>query len=137
VLVSLHVASGAAAGALLGTRKRALIAGPLLHLAGDATPHEDIPSMRFELASGAAAMLLVALARGPFDPATVGAAASSLPDAEHGIRLPRPGGRQLFPSHRWRPWHRSGGVAAGAQLVIAALLLAAVVAGVPPLRRRR
>jgi hypothetical protein len=127
VLVSFHVASGAAAGTLLSSRKRALVAGPLLHLAGDATPHDDIPSMRLELVTGMAALLLVAVARGPFDPATLGAASCSLPDIEHGLRLPRPRGRQLFPSHRWHPWHRSGGVGVGTQLALTAVLLAAVV----------
>jgi len=40
------------AGALLGSRRAALVAGPLLHLAGDRMPHWDIASKRFEQWSG-------------------------------------------------------------------------------------
>src|SRR5215217_3792005 len=88
VIVSLHVATGAAGGALL------------LHLAGDLVPHQDIGSRTFEVASGAAALLFVAARRGALAPATIGAAAACSPDLEHMFRFPRPGGRKLFPSHR-------------------------------------
>ena len=128
MIVSLHVASGAAAGSLLGTRRRAAFAGPLLHLAGDVTPHRDIQSFTFEMWSGIAALLLVAAIRGPFSPATVGALAAALPDAEHKLRLPRPGGRQLFPSHRWPALHQEGGLGAALQLVAAGALLGWVIA---------
>ena len=46
MIVSMHVASGAAAGALAGTRRRALVLGPLLHALGDRIPHSDIASRR-------------------------------------------------------------------------------------------
>jgi hypothetical protein len=128
VIVSLHVATGAAAGALAGTRARALALGPLLHLAGDRMPHRDIPSRRFEIVSGLAGLAAVAAVRGPLDPAVVGAVASSVPDIEHVVRLPRPGGRKLFPSHRVHGWHRSGGVSAPVQLLIAGILLGTVLA---------
>ena len=36
---------------------------------------------------------------------------------------PADGGRKLFPSHRLRGWHRSGGVPAPVQLVLAGFLL--------------
>jgi hypothetical protein len=127
MIVSLHVATGAATGALLGSRTAAVVAGPLLHLLGDRMPHEDIPSLRFELGTGLAALALVAAARGPLDAATVGAAAASAPDVEHAVRLPRPGGRKLFPSHRLRHWHRAGGVSANVQLLAAGLLLGSVL----------
>jgi hypothetical protein len=100
VIVLAHVASGALAGATTRSRLRAAAAGPLLHFAFDVTPHADIPSRRFETASGVAALLLLAWRRG-VDAATVGAAASAAPDLEHILPLPRPGGRALFPSHRW------------------------------------
>jgi len=61
--------------------------------------------------------------RGPFDPAVSGALAASSPDLEHVLRLPRPGGRKLFPSHRLHGWHRSGGVPAPAQLLLAGFLI--------------
>jgi hypothetical protein len=123
MIVSLHVATGAAGGALVGSRRRSLALGPLLHLAGDRMPHQDIPDRRFEIGSGVAAVLLLAAVRGPLDPAVTGALAASLPDVEHVFRLPRPGGRKLFPSHRVRGWHRSGGLSAPAQLLLAGFLL--------------
>ncbi len=97
--------------------------GLLLHLAGDRVPHEDIDDRRFEIGSGVAGVLLLAAVRGPFDPAVSGALAASSPDIEHVLRLPRPRGRKLFPSHRLHGWHRSGGIAAPAQLVLAGFLI--------------
>lgn len=123
----MHVASGAAAGALLGSRGKAVVAGAVLHALCDRIPHQDIASRRFELRSGAAGIAALALVRGPLDPATVGAVASSAPDLEHVLRLPRPGGRKLFPSHRVVGWHRAGGVSASAQLLLAGVLLGLVL----------
>jgi len=128
MIVSLHVASGAAAGVLLETRVGALLAGPVLHLLGDRVPHHDIPSRRFETWTGVGALALVALRHGPLSAATLGAVAASVPDVEHVLRLPQPGGRKLFPSHRVLGWHRSGGLPAWAQLVAAGLLLGFVLA---------
>ena len=128
MIVSLHVATGAAAGALAGTPLRALLIGPLVHIAGDRTPHRDLSHRSFEIASGSAAVLLLAATRGPLDPATVGAVAASAPDVEHVLPLPRPGGRKLFPSHRLYGWHRSGGISGGTQLLLAGALLGALAA---------
>jgi hypothetical protein len=128
MIVSLHVASGAAAGALLGSRRRAAVVGAALHALGDRIPHQDIGSHWYETLSGGACLLAVAIVRGPLDPATIGAAASSTPDLEHILSLPRPGGRKLFPSHRVRGWHRAGGISASAQLLLAGFLLGAVLA---------
>jgi hypothetical protein len=128
MIVSLHVATGAAAGALAGSRRRAVPLGLLLHFLGDVMPHRDIPSRRFEIASGVAALLLVAARRGPLDPAVWGAAACSAPDLEHVLPFPRPGGRELFPSHRWAPFHQEGGLSAGIQLLAAGAILGAVLA---------
>jgi hypothetical protein len=127
VIVSLHVASGAAVGAMAPSRRTAVVLGALMHLAGDRMPHDDIRSRRFELCSGVAALAAVALRRGIFDVTTIGAAAGSAPDLEHVLQLPRPGGRKLFPSHRIRGWHRSGGVPDWAQLLAAGLLLGVVL----------
>ena len=122
----MHVATGGLVGALTGSRLAAVAAGPVLHALGDAVPHRDFPSRRFETASGLAGLGLLALAGGPAAPATLGAVAASVPDAEH--LLPRaPGRRKLFPSHRFAGWHREGGISAEAQLVLAAALLALVV----------
>ena len=134
MIVSLHVATGAAGGALAGSRLRALAVGPLLHLAGDLVPHQDVSSRRFEIWSGVACLAAIAAARGPFDPAVIGGAAASAPDLEHVLPLPRPGGRKLFPSHRIQGWHRAGGVPAWAQLVAAGLIVGGLVG--PQLRAR-
>jgi hypothetical protein len=124
VIVALHVATGAAAGAASGSRLAALLLGPILHLAGDRLPHQDIRSRRFEIGSGLAGVVLLAVRRGPLDPATLGAVATSAPDLEHVIPLLRPGGRKLF--HR-RGWHRSGRFPAALQLLLAGATLGALI----------
>jgi hypothetical protein len=128
VIVSLHVATGAAVGAAARSRLAALALGPLAHLAGDWLRHEDIPSLRFEFVTGTAGIVLLAATRGALDAATVGAVAASMPDAEHAVRLPRPGGRKLFPSHRLAGWHRAGGIPAWVQLLAAGAILGALAA---------
>lgn len=127
MIVSLHVATGAAGGSLAGSRLRSVPLGVLLHLAGDLTPHEDIPNRRFEIASGVVAVLLLAAARGPFDPAVTGALAASAPDIEHVVRLPRPGGRKLFPTHRFHGWHKRGGLSTRMQLLLAGFLIGSLL----------
>jgi hypothetical protein len=129
VIVSLHVATGGLVGSLAGSRGRALALGLLAHAAGDGVPHQDVASRRFETVSGLAVLGLLAAARGPLDPAVVGAVGASVPDLEHVLPLPRPGGRKLFPSHRVRGWHRSGGLPAWAQLLAAGTIAGALVAG--------
>jgi len=128
VIVSLHVASGAAIGAAARSRRAAVALGLLAHVVGDRVPHQDIPSRRFEVRSGVALLLLVALRRGVFDRATIGAAAASAPDLETVLRLPRPGGRKLFPSHRFRGWHRAGWLPASMQLLAAGVLAGRLLA---------
>ena len=128
MIVSLHVATGAVAGVAARSRGGALVLGALAHFLGDRVPHYDIGDRRFEIWSGAAALAAVAVRRGPFDPATIGAAAGSAPDLEHVVRLPRPGGRKLFPSHRIRGWHRSGGLSTSTQILAAGILLGLVLA---------
>jgi len=123
VIVSLHVASGAAAGAIARSRPRAVATGLMLHFLGDRVPHRDIGSRRFEIASGGLLVLLLAARRGPLDATVVGAVASSAPDLEHVLRLPRPGGRKLFPSHRIVGWHRSGGLSTAVQVTLAGVLV--------------
>jgi hypothetical protein len=115
VIVSLHVATGAAAGHLAGSRLGALLIGPPLHVAGDRVPHEDIGSRRFEIGSGVALVVALAVRRGPFDPATIGAAAASAPDVEHLI----PWRGTIF--HR-RGQH-GGGLPATLQLLAAGFIL--------------
>jgi hypothetical protein len=123
MIVSMHVATGAAGGALAGSRLRAALLGLVLHGICDRVPHRDIPSRRFETRTGLALLGALALTRGPLDPAVVGAAASSAPDLEHVLRLPRPGGRKLYPTHRVRRWHRAGGVPTHIQLLAAGAIV--------------
>ena len=128
MIVSLHVATGGAIGAAAGSRRRAALLGVVAHAAGDHMRHQDIPSHRYELITGLAALLAIGVRRGLLDPATIGALAGSVPDIEHSVRLPRPRGRKLFPSHRIPGFHRSGGVSAQAQLLAAGILLGTLLA---------
>jgi hypothetical protein len=123
VIVSLHVATGAAGGAITRSRPGAVAVGLVLHALGDRMPHQDIASRRFEIRSGVACALALAARYGLSSPVTVGALAASAPDIEHVLRLPRPGGRKLFPSHRIHGWHRAGGVPAWAQLLAAGAIV--------------
>ena len=125
MIVALHVATGAAAGAASRSRLAALLLGPILHLAGDRLPHQDFRSRRLEIASGVAGILLLAARRGPLDPATLGAAASSAPDLEHVFPFLRPGSRKLF--HDRLGWHRAGRFSAYVQLLLAVGILGALI----------
>jgi hypothetical protein len=116
VIVSLHVATGGAAGALVRSRVAALLLGPALHLAGDRVPHEDIPDRSFEIGSGLVALGVLAARRGLFDPAVLGGAAAAMPDLEHVVPWLRPRGEKLF--HRGGGRHRPG-ITAEAQLLLA------------------
>jgi hypothetical protein len=127
MIVSLHVATGAAAGALTRSRPIALLLGPVVHLAGDRVPHDDIDDLRFEVGSGLVALALLAARRGPLDPAVLCGATAAAPDLEHVVPWLRPGGRKLF--------HREGnvdsGISTGVQLLAAAATIGLL------LRRRR
>jgi hypothetical protein len=112
----MHVAIGALAGLAAGSPRRAVALGAATHLAGDWIPHIDLDSVAFEVRTGVAEVLALALVRGPVDPATVGGAAAAAPDLEHVLPLPRPGGRKLFPSHRFAGWHQEGGLPVWIQL---------------------
>jgi hypothetical protein len=131
VIVIAHVATGAVAGLVLGSRAGSLASGPLLHLIGDRIPHMDIPSRRFEIGTGSIAIVALARRLGPMHPATLGAVAACLPDVEHVLPLPQPGGRKLFPTHRFDEWHRVGGLPASLQLVGAGVILGAILAARP------
>ena len=123
MIVSLHVATGAAGGAVTRSRAGAVVLGLVLHALGDRVPHQDIRSRRFEIGSGVACALVLAARYGVLSPVTIGALAASAPDIEHVVRLPRPGGRKLFPSHRIPGWHQAGGVPAWAQLLAAGTIV--------------
>ena len=129
MIVSAHVATGAAGGAIARSRLAAVVLGAGLHALGDAIPHRDLHSRRFEVWSGVVTLAVLAWKRGLLDPATLGAAACAAPDLEHVLPFPQPGGRQLFPTHRVEGWHRSGGIPVWAQLAGAAAILAVVLRG--------
>ncbi len=115
MIVSLHVATGAAAGALTRSRPIALLLGPVIHLAADRVPHDDIPDLGFEIGSGVATLALLAARRGVLDPAVLGGAAAAAPDLEHIVPWLRPRGRKLF--HAGEP--DGGGISTSAQLLLA------------------
>jgi len=119
----MHVASGAAAGAILGSNPEAALAGLGLHAAGDAIPHEDFDSLRFETISGLGLLALLALRRGFTDPAVIGGAFCAAPDLEHVIPHPGHSKPKRFPSHRIEGWHREGGLPAWAQLLAAGAIV--------------
>lgn len=128
MIVSLHVATGGAVGALVRSRPLALLLGPPLHLAADRVPHEDIPDRSFEIGSGLVALGLLAARRGPLDPAVIGGAAAAMPDLEHLVPWLRLRGEMLF--HRGRGGHGAG-ISVETQL-----MLAGAVVGVLLARRR-
>ena len=128
MIVSLHVATGAAMGAAVRSRPLALLLGPPLHLAGDRVPHEDIPDRSFEIGSGLAALALLAAWRGPLDSAVLGGAAASMPDLEHIVPWLRLGGEKIF--------HRGGGRHGVGISAESQLLLAGMVVGLLLARRR-
>ena len=123
----MHVATGAAAGAALDRPGEAAVVGLILHALGDAVPHEDFESLGFETATGVALLLLLALRRGPLDPAVVGGAFSAAPDLEHVIPHPGHERPKLFPSHRIDGWHRGGGIPAPLQLLLSVVIVALLV----------
>lgn len=128
MIVSVHVATGAAMGAAVRSRPLALLLGPPLHLAGDRVPHEDIPDRSFEVGSGLVALGLLAARRGLFDPAVLGGAAAAAPDLEHLVPWLRLGGEKVF--------HRGGGRHGVGIPVETQLLLAGTVVGLLLGRRR-
>ena len=119
MIVSLHVATGAAAGVLTRSRPIALLLGPVLHVAADRDPHEDIPELGFEIGSGLVGLTLLGIGRGWLDPAVLGGAAAAAPDLEHVVPWLRPAGRKLF---HWGS-HDGGGISTGMQLLLAGGIL--------------
>lgn len=121
MIVSLHVAVGAATGATTRSRVLAVMLGPILHLAADRIPHRDISNRRFDIASGILCLALLVASRGPTGPVTLGALSATAPDLEHLFPVLRPGGAKLF--HGRRGWHRSGGLPVGVQLLLAGAII--------------
>ena len=127
MIVSLHVATGAALGAVVRSRPLALLLARRC-VAGDRVPHEDIPDRSFEIGSGLVALGLLAARRGLLDPAVLGGAAASMPDLEHIVPWLRVRGEKVF--------HRDGGRHGVGISVEGQLLLAGTVVGLLLARRR-
>ena len=125
MIVALHAATGATAGAAMGSSTGAALLGVPLHLLGDQVPHEDIDNIPFEVASGLFVVALLAATRGVRDPATVGAFAACAPDIEHLVPLPQPGGRKVF--HRGGGGHESRHISATLQLLLAGFLVGRLI----------
>jgi hypothetical protein len=123
VIALVHVATGAALGAVVRSRAVVAVIGVGLHLAQDSVPHEDT-SRRFEIATGLLGVTLVAARRGVLDSTTIGALACSAPDVEHVIPMPF-GSSKLF--HEGRGWHRSGSLPVRTQFILASLVLSGVL----------
>jgi len=121
MIVALHAATGAATGALTRSRLAALAVGPVLHIAGDRVPHRHPAHPAWEYLAGILAIGLLAERRGPFDVATIGAAAAVMPDLEHvvpGLRV------KVFHRRRGGDRHDSTGLSVRTQTLLAAMILA-------------
>lgn len=125
MIVSLHVALGGAAGALVRSRALALLLGPPLHVAGDRVPHEDIPDRSFEIGSGLVVLGLLAARRGPLDAAVLGGASTAMPDLEHVVPWLRLRGEKVFHGGGGR---HGVGISAEAQLLAAGALVGFLLA---------
>ena len=121
MIASLHVASGAAVGALTQSRLLAVVIGPALHLAADGVPHRDIADRNLDLVSGIVGAATLAVRYGPTHPVTLGGVAAAAPDLEHVWPVLRPAGAKLF--HGRRGWHRAGRLSVGVQLAAAVLVI--------------
>ena len=123
MIALVHVATGAALGAVVRSRVLVAVLGVGLHLAEDRIPHEDT-TRRFEIATGLLSVGLVGARRGVLDNLTIGALACSVPDVEHLIPMRR-GGSKVF---HGEGWHRSGSFSVRTQVILASLVLAAALA---------
>lgn len=140
-----HVGSGAVAGAGFRAPLHAAIAGVIVHGLLDAAPHGEMEDEQWELASTALGLGLLLARFGARSPVFWGAVGSVLPDVEIVVPAPRPGGRRLFPTHRYDVLHSSRtplGLPAWAQAVlggaaVGALFLAGNRGTAPTVARRR
>lgn len=122
MIVALHVATGAATGAVTRSRLAAVALGPLLHLASDRVPHRH-PHLAWDLLLGAAGLAYVAERRGFGDAATFGALAAVAPDLKHILRRGR--------RKRFRRRRKPSGLPVRAQLALAAALVARLSPAAP------
>jgi hypothetical protein len=126
MIVSLHLATGAATGELSRSRRLAVASGPVLHVLSDRVPHRHPDHLVWDYVASAIAFGVVARSRGMRDAATLGAVAAVIPDLEHVLPARGP---KVF--HRRRRRRRAAGLSVGTQLGLTAVML------VPLLARRR
>ena len=96
MIVALHVATGAATGALTRSRIAAVAIGPVLHVASDRVPHRHLRHASVDYLTGLLALAALVRRRGGSDAATLGALAAVMPDAEHLVPGLRPRGARVF-----------------------------------------
>jgi hypothetical protein len=131
-MVALHAATGAATGALTRSKIAAIVAGPLLHIAGDRVPHRHPAHPGWEYLAGVLALGMLAERRGVLDTATVGAASAVLPDLEH--LIPGMRGGKVFHSRPGRDRREARGLSTRTQTLLAAVILAPLL--LPASRRQ-
>jgi hypothetical protein len=133
-MVALHAATGAATGALTRSRIAALVAGPVLHVAGDRVPHRHPSHPGWEYLAGVVAIGMLAERRGLLDAATLGAASAVVPDVEHLIPGLRLRGAKVLHRRPGRDRRDGTGLSIGTQTLLAASILAPLLL---PGRRRQ
>ena len=129
MIVALHVATGAATGALTRSRIAAVAIGPVLHVASDRVPHRHPRHASVDYLTGLLAFAALARRRGGSDAATLGALAAVMPDAEHLVPALRPRGARVFHRRRRGRRRKPSGLSAGVQLFLAAAMLAPLLLG--------
>ncbi len=127
MMAAVHALIGAALGRVAKNHGQAIAAGVLSHMAADALPHRDL-EMPQEAALLAAALGVVALARGPRSREFVGALAGVAPDIENVIV--RIAGldedKMLLPTHRGAHGRETDSLLPQAALALACLAVLAV-----------
>ena len=104
-----HTCLNAAAGRLMKSPVKALMAGVVLHAALDLVPHKDISAHKAEGAMVLVMLGIVGSSCGFTSPAFMCALGGVLPDTEHVLPWtdPKRGHHRWFPTHH-RPFHSIG-----------------------------
>ena len=102
-----HMATGLLAGKQCSGPVSALLAGVVMHGMMDVAPHGEINDRRWEIASVAVGVPLLAATCGWTSPLTWGAIGGVLPDAEHVLPAAIKPDGALYPTHRVDVLHSS------------------------------
>ena len=120
----IHALAGAALGALLQDRRKALLAGVAAHLPTDLLPHYHL-SDTGEVLTAIASLVFVGLRYGGDSPEFAGAIGALLPDLEvvaNRLHL-LPENSQVFPTHRGLHGHRQSHPTTEILLALGSLLI--------------